>query len=165
MRRKYVLTLFCLIGFLLLPVLALAVSMLPEPVVYAEAGLVSDRLVREDSGVELLPQPNPDYGGGGFAYKIYNCSDVTYRYQMEGGAIEVRRNDIWYQLKELQAHRPGDWDTGNLFPNELDWSVIFPYQDLYGLLPPGHYRVLNHIWPMGCFDEAFWVALEFDVTD
>ncbi len=166
MNKQQVLWLIFLTALLFVPIFMLAIAMLPEPPVYAEAAAPSARLVRTDSGVELLPQPDTQaYGDGGLTYKIHNQSQVTYRYQMEGGTIEVLQDGVWHQLKEHREHRPGDWDTGNLFPGELDWGVTFPYQDLYGLLPSGHYRVLNHIWPIGYFDEAFWVELEFDVTE
>ena len=166
MRKQQVLWLLALTVLLFAPIFSIAVTMQPKPPIYAEASTPSDRIVRTDSGVELLPSQNTDgYGEGGLAYRIYNQSETTYRYLTEGGAIEVLQDGIWYQLKELRELHPGDWNTGNLFPDELDWGVIFSYEDLYGLLPPGHYRVLNNIWPIGYINDAFWIALEFDVAE
>lgn len=165
MNKKQVFWLFTLSALLLIPVFSLAISMLPGPHVYASVDLPSDRIVRTDTEVELLPPKSDDYGNGAFTYTIYNQSQVTYRYLMEGGVIEVLQNDTWFTLKELRELQPGDWDTGNLLPGELDWSIVFSYETLYGRLPAGHYRVLNQVWPIGYFDQAFWVALEFDVTE
>lgn len=165
MSKRQLLWLFGLAALLFAPIFGLAATMLPEPPVYAEASAPSDRIVRTDTGVELLPPKSDDYGNGAVTYTIYNQSQVTYRYLVAGGAIEVLQNETWFTLKELRELQPGDWDTGNLFPNELDWGIVFSYETLYGLLPAGHYRVLNQIWPIGYFDQAFWVALEFDVAE
>jgi len=136
--------------------LAVAMAATAVLVFYDRKGSISDpvnyTIEPQQSVVMHITESSNDHA----KYQIINMdSDILLE---ESPSVQVLQDDVWYELT-------ANGKINNLgilpFPGQTEEIFTANWEDVYGMLPPGKYRLVRSY---SINNEFYTLAAEFDIT-
>ena len=156
LKSKMLLTII-ICAILIVPVFSLA-NRLPKAPTYAKIGKESMLVAQDYPGLRFTVSADQQYA----SVTLLNETGQIVSYDSGAERLEVKKSGKWYEVHPKSDAGSKLTLQGNLEDGRYV-SIMLYFEDRYGLLAPGEYRVMLQVYPRSDFRQAQWLAQTFTI--